>query len=131
MPVMRTRTHRLAWLLNVLLLSGGSLVFGLAPEAAAQGRLTVERIASLPSLIGTAPSSPVWSPDSSRLAFLWNDSALPFRDVWVVAASGEAPARWTDMARDFPYPDSVASDSMEGLTARAAARARPGVSEVT
>ena len=35
MPVMRTRTHRLAWLLNVLLLSGGSLVFGLAPEAAA------------------------------------------------------------------------------------------------
>ena len=85
-------------------------------EAAGQGRrLTVERIASLPSLIGTAPSSPVWSPDSSRLAFLWNDEALPFCDVWVVAATGGAPERWTDMARDFPYPETLASDSIEAL----------------
>ena len=128
---MRIWVHRLAWFLNVSLLSG-SLVVGVALEAAAQRRrLTVERIASLPSLIGTAPSSPVWSPDSSRLAFLWNDAALPFRDVWVVDATGEAPARWTDMARDFPHPDSVAPDSIDALAARAAARARTGVSDLT
>ena len=45
--------------------------------------LTVERLAAMPSLIGTAPVGPVWSPDGTRLAFLWNDQAMPFHDVWV------------------------------------------------
>ena len=132
MSAMSIRNYRLAWWLNVLCLSGGGLPVGLVAEAAGQGRrLTVERIASLPSLIGTAPSSPVWSPDSSRLAFLWNDEALPFCDVWVVAATGGAPERWTDMARDFPYPETLASDSIEALAERARARARSGVSGLT
>ena len=50
--------------------------------------LTVDRILALPSITGTAPSSPVWSPDSERLAFLWNDHGLPQREVWLVQADG-------------------------------------------
>ena len=75
----------------------------LAPPAAAQD-LTVQRIAALPSLIGTAPTKPVWSPDSSRLAFLWNDEAMPFRNIWVVAGEGGEPQRITDMAETSHAP---------------------------
>jgi dipeptidyl-peptidase-4 len=59
--------------------------------------LTVERLAALPSLIGTAPVAPVWSPDSTRLAFLWNDQAMPFHDVWVVDAGGGQPRKLTNL----------------------------------
>ncbi|MBE3088090.1 MAG: S9 family peptidase, partial [Chloroflexi bacterium] len=64
--------------------------------------LTVDRIVSQPSLTGTAPSSPVWSPDAGRLAFLWNDRAKPNRDVWVVPAAGGQAVRVTDLERDLP-----------------------------
>src|SRR5687767_10571698 len=78
-------------------------------------RLTVERIAALPSFIGTAPSSPAWSPDSTRVAFLWNDQGMPFRDVWMVAAGGAEPSRLTRFA---PAEPSAAADdtSLEALT---------------
>src|SRR5208282_40546 len=49
-------------------------------EARAQAvpPLTVERIVSrAPSLFGTAPISPAWSPDGTQLGFLWNDQAMP------------------------------------------------------
>lgn len=63
-------------------------------------RLTIERITrSQPSLAGTLPLNPVWSPDSSRLAFLWNDQGMGQRDVWIVEASGGAPKRVTDFER--------------------------------
>ena len=61
--------------------------------------LTVERVASLPSLIGTAPSSPVWSPDSTRLAFLWNDIGWPLTQVWVANADGTGLRPLTDVTR--------------------------------
>jgi dipeptidyl-peptidase-4 len=94
-------------------------------------RLTVERIASLPSLTGTAPSSPVWSPDSRHVAFLWNDRGLPFRDVWVASATSTGPpVRVTAFAEQ--QPATTGSDtSLEALMNRAAARARGGVSGVT
>jgi dipeptidyl-peptidase-4 len=65
---------------------------------------------------------------------LWNDEGHPFRDVWVVSASGEAqPRRLTDMARDFPspsVPDPPAEDSFVALRKKAMARGAPGVSEI-
>jgi dipeptidyl-peptidase-4 len=94
-------------------------------------RLTVERITSQPSLIGTAPSSPTWSPDSSRLAFLWNDKATPFRDIWIVPASGEPPSQVTNMDRDFPYPEPNDPDPVRAPRLRFEARIRSGVSEFT
>ena len=35
-----------------------------------------------PSLIGTRPTGATWSPDSSRLAFAWNDQGGKSRDIW-------------------------------------------------
>ena len=67
-------------------------------EARAQAvpPLTVERIVSrAPSLFGTAPISPAWSPDGTQLGFLWNDQAMPARDVWLVDRQGHTPHRLT------------------------------------
>ena len=91
--------------------------------------LTVERIGSLPYLSGTAPSNPAWSPDSTRLAFLWNDEAMPFRDVWVVSANGENPQRVTNMASGLDDLYAPASDS-GSLVERVTARQHRGVAEV-
>lgn len=92
--------------------------------------LTVERVASLPSLIGTPPASPTWSPDSRLVAFRWNDAGWPFRDLWVVAANGSGLRRITDLQRSHPQPAPPAGSSTDALAAQAAARARGGVSEL-
>lgn len=73
------------------------LFFFIYPLEAQEPHLALERITALPYLTGTAPSSPVWSPDSRRLAFLWNREAMPFRDVYVVSAEGGDPVRLTEM----------------------------------
>jgi dipeptidyl-peptidase 4 len=52
-------------------------------EAANAATLSLDEIYALPNMIGTAPTSPVWSRDNSQLAFLWNDKGRGFRDVWV------------------------------------------------
>jgi len=50
--------------------------------------LTIDRILSKPSITGTSPSSPLWSSDSRQLAFLWNDSGLARREIWVFSSDG-------------------------------------------
>ncbi|HUJ28907.1 MAG TPA: DPP IV N-terminal domain-containing protein, partial [Myxococcales bacterium] len=58
--------------------------------------LTIPQIVTKsPSLAGTSPSSPVWSADGSTLAFLWNDQAMPSRDVWLVNRDGSGLRRAT------------------------------------
>lgn len=96
----------------------------------ASGALTVERVASLPSLIGTPPSSPLWSPDGARLVFLWNDQGWPYRDVWLVGRDGTGRRRLTTFQTVDPAPAPPEGTSTDALAARAAARARGGVSEV-
>jgi dipeptidyl-peptidase-4 len=67
-----------------------ALAFLLAPATAVsqESGLTIDRIVALPSITGTSPSAPAWSPDSGRLAFLWNDSAMPRREIWIVQGDG-------------------------------------------
>lgn len=114
-----------------LVLTAASVLALCAALASAQSpALTVERVASLPSLIGTAPASPVWSPDGSRVAFLWNPDGWPARDVFLAGRDGAAPRRLTAMATTDPAPAPPSDDSTDALAARAAARARGGVSEV-
>ena len=91
--------------------------------------LTLEQVTSRPSVIGTPPTSPVWSPDSRRLVFAWNDRGLPFRDLWIVSADGSGLRRLTDFERTHPSPPPPTGRSTTALAAQAAARARSGVGE--
>ena len=94
--------------------------------AHAQG-LTVERIAAYPHIGGTPPANVVWSPDGSRLAFLWNDAAMPFRDLWVIDADGSGLKRLTDMAAAFPFEDTPDGGANRALTRKVEARQREGL----
>ena len=86
------------------------LVVALAASlAGAQQKLTLDRLYSLPSVIGTRPEQPVWSPDSRRLAFLWNDEGTPFLDVWMTDTAGGSPMRVTRMPR-LPYSADAGMD---------------------
>jgi dipeptidyl-peptidase-4 len=98
-------------------------------QAPATPPLTIEQLAGLPSLIGTPPSAPVWSPDSRRLAFLWNDKGWPGRNVWIVSADGSGLRRLSDFdpARTGVLPSGT---STAALAAAAAVRARAFASEV-
>jgi dipeptidyl-peptidase-4 len=107
-----------------------TLALAAVSTTGARQLLTVERVASLPSLIGTAPASPAWAPDSRRLAFRWNDAGEPFRDVWLVDADGRGLRRVTDLRLTHPTPPPPDGTTTEALAARAAGRARGGVSEM-
>jgi len=82
-------------------------------------RLTIDRLYSLPNLIGTAPRGFAWAADGQRVAFLWNDEGHNFHDVWTVDVQNpdSAPERVTWMPRgEPPVPpsgDPVAAAEVE------------------
>lgn len=57
--------------------------------------VSIDRLYSQPSIIGTSPEGAAWSPDGSKLAFLWNDEGTSFRDVWTWSAVDGARVRVT------------------------------------
>lgn len=101
-----------------------------AAQPAVPPALTVERVASLPNLIGTPPAAITWSPDGTRLAFLWNEGGTPFRDVWIVQGDGRGLRRVTTMQTTDPAPPPPDGPGTAALAARVAARARGGISEL-
>ena len=109
-----------------------TLIFALTSLSAAEQvpRLTVERIASWPQLSGTPPASPTWSPDSNRLAFLWNDEGMPFREVWVVDVAVPKPKQVTRLQEGVISEAQPRSRPIAKLSEAAAARANRGISEV-
>src|SRR6185436_1853865 len=109
-----------------LMVAGALVAAATVYTASAEPHLTVDRIAAFPNLAGTLPVNPVWSPDSGRIAFLWNDKGYPFRDVWVATKDGKLQ-RVTDMAAAYPEPEPAGLDKDAVLAARAAARHRGGV----
>ena len=81
---------------------------GIAPAAdRARAPLTLERLVAEPALLGTAPTRPTWSPDSQWLAFLWNDRALPTREIWLVERDARAPRPLTHAPEDDPGAGGV------------------------
>lgn len=97
--------------------------------ASTEGVPSLEQIVGLPSLTGTAPKRPVWAPDGSRVAFLWNHEGMPFLDVWVVDRDGENLTRLTELAPENAPPPEPGS-SREQMLERVARREAPGVSEI-
>jgi len=72
-----------------------TLLLAPAGGASQESALTVDRIVSQTSITGTSPSAPAWSPVGNRLAFLWNDSAMPRREIWIVEGDGTELHRLT------------------------------------
>ncbi len=74
------------------------------PAEATTPRLTIDRLYSLPHLIGTKPTGAAWSRDGRSLAFLWSDAGENFRDVWVVdvEATDPKPRRVTRLPQTDP-----------------------------
>ncbi len=90
---------------------------------------SLERIVSLPSLTGTAPAAPAWARDSRRVAFLWNDEGMPFRDVWVVGNDGAGLQRLTSLAPKHAPPPEPGQSRREMLE-RSAIRHDTGVGQL-
>ena len=70
----------------------------------------------------------MWSPDSKRVAFLWNDEGTPFLDVWVQDADSGKLMRVTHMPR-MPYPADAGMD-VGKLEQRAKYESDHGISSV-
>lgn len=77
------------------------LVLSLAAGAPAQEHVTLEDLFQYPYIYGNAPRGMEWSPDSKKVAFLWNEKGERFRDLYVVSAPDGDPVRLTDL-RDHP-----------------------------
>jgi dipeptidyl-peptidase 4 len=128
---LKKRSNQSALLCKALALC----MFALAANAFAQStsshstkQLTIERLYSLPWLIGTKPESPRWSPDSRRLAFLWNDEGTNFYDVWLADRTTGKPIRVTSMPRTAS-PSDPGSDIAK-LEQQVRAETDHGVSDV-
>ena len=133
----RTGFMPLPNLLRRATLTGLVLCLGQARAIAqpAQTHLTIERLGATPSLTGTTPTAPAWSPNSAVLAFLWNDHGDPRRTIWLVDRDGRAPRRlladgndaavseirWTNGSDSvlFVQAGEIAVVSAAGGTARA------------
>lgn len=121
-------TLRLRLMLACLVLGiVGNAIAGTVATAAPRA-LTIERLYSLPWLIGTQPENPQWSPDSRQLAFLWNDEGTSFLDVWMTDVPSGKPVRVTAM----PRPENPANPGTDVAKLEQVARAESdhGVSEL-
>jgi dipeptidyl-peptidase-4 len=92
-------------------------------------KLDIDRLYSLPWLIGTTPKDFVWAKDSQRVAYLWNDEGTNFYDVWITDVSSSKPVRVTRMPRT-EMPSNPGTDVAK-LEQVAAAETDAGVSAIT
>lgn len=95
----------------------------------------IERLVSLPTLSGTPPSRPLWSPDGRQLAFLWNDSGFPFRNLYITDAGGGEPRPLThfapDASRQPTFGEHFGEDtSLAGLQQASSQRHAGGIGDM-
>ena len=81
----------------------------LAANAGQPKPFTIDRLYSLPWIIGTEPKGFAWSPDSARVAFLWNNEGTNFYDVWIADVKTAKPQRLTTMPRTSNETDAGVS----------------------
>jgi hypothetical protein len=73
----------------------------LALLLSARPHLTLDQVVAPAAVTGTSPTSPAWSPDGQRLAFLWDDRGGA-RSVWLVGRDGDGLRRLTGEAGTAP-----------------------------
>ena len=97
--------------------------------AFSKDRLDINRLYSLPWVIGTTPKDFTWSSDSRTLAFLWNDEGTNFYDLWIADRQTRKPVRITHM----PRPELPANPGMDIQKLQQVEKAETdaGVSSVT
>jgi dipeptidyl-peptidase-4 len=93
-----TTKPRALWIAFVL-----ACVASFPTHAAGTKPVTLDAFITPRSLIGTVPDQYAWSPDSSQLAFAWNDAGGQFRDIWVYAPGSGKKRRLTNLSTS---PDS-------------------------
>ena len=71
-----------AWVLTFLLMMTVTIT-------SQEKELTLDDIFATPKLTGTAPSSPVWAPNSKHFAFSWNTPGNAGRGLWVSTNNGK------------------------------------------
>ncbi|MCH6554601.1 MAG: DPP IV N-terminal domain-containing protein, partial [Acidobacteria bacterium] len=79
------------------MLAAGSALAAQGQQAAGKKKLTLERLYQYPRLEGTPPTRAKWSPDSRKIAFLWNRAGMRFRDLWVYDAESGQLTRLTEL----------------------------------
>jgi dipeptidyl-peptidase-4 len=110
------------------LLSVSALGAAQSAEPTPFKKLSIDRLYSLPWVIGSQPSSPAWSRDSRRLAFLWNDTGTNFYDVWMTDVASGKPVRLTRMPQ--MAVSAQPGKDVDQLMAIEAAEKDRGVSDV-
>lgn len=70
--------------------------------------LTLDDVFASPSLFGSPPSAPKWSPDSTHFAFTWNDQGGATRELWLASADGKTK-------RALPWEKSASASVREFL----------------
>ncbi len=92
-----------------------------------QKKLTLDRLYSMPRLIGTQPRGFAWSRDSRKLAFLWNDRGTNFYDVWLIQQGEAEPRRVTSLTSGEGPATPVESDEIDLLKSAVAEERDTGV----
>lgn len=93
---------------------------GISVVATQAQPLSLDAAFATPTLLGTVPSSPKWSPDSSQFAFTWSSGGEAARRLKLVAADGTGLRKFgmDEATRDFvwhPNGDSIFTLRASGL----------------
>ena len=85
---------------------------------AQENDLTLDDLFSTPKLTGTAPSRPVWAPDSEHFAFSWSEPEKSGRGLWVSTSDGKDVRLISDAesasVRDMVWTDANTIISLRG-----------------
>lgn len=73
-------------------------------RAAGSKPVTLDAFITQRSLIGTVPDQFAWSPDSSQLAFAWNEAGGQFRDIWIYSPGSAKKRRLTNLSSPSDAP---------------------------
>ncbi len=92
---------------------------------------SLERLYSLPWVIGSTPEKPAWSPDSRHVAFLWSEAGTNTRDLWIADTAGHPAVRLSPVAATAAFTVPANADRQVALQATAARERDPGVTSFT